>query len=1666
MIKPLLRTLPILSGNVKLACSLSDYKRMSDNRFSSTVRIAKLLPLTSILSQRNIEANLLTSTYDFDLKRYFKYYSQYFFDDVFEYDKKNYIQIDKSDSQKNRNTDFEFGCKRISYSKNETQFAFYTPIYIDSLNDLPDYFRITIKLTNNKYSIEKEIDVKLKSNYKYNYLYTYLKNYLSKIDSNVIFCNTGAKQATYYGIDLLKGGFTKVVDFVISDAYTQQNTINNFDSIISNGFSRNNIAIRQILPLCWYFNINDILNDDEKKKFKNSTIFISGNWYKDEKPLNFYDIDTNYQYYYDNPYLLNSNNGIFSYKNTGNNILDMEYPSLNESKYINYRYTNKLSKKYNRWKLKYSSDEHPYITNLSPAFSINQNSIYRYGTYPTNFVSMNVITNINNDILIPIGNALKSEKSPYYNDYNLVNNYINTLNNNVSTWYDLEYENISDIYNKDIWENVEDNKIYYKGILYDLNKIYEEYPSLTGLIDKFSVIVNLHFNKLKEKELNNIKKVDFSIFNSNKYITDKNCWVSERVNDGLSSGEFEKIPFLFNTTPSLGNGNAQIVFDKLYIKDDHGDFIDLLSLGYNIYDVNKYYKYSDIIKNFQKYYIDDIASVLNENSNFERFFIDGYELLPIGCLKNILHENGRNILFEGKEECDWILDNLYFSQHGNYYKTHYDRDTFISLVKDYGEDKYLIPLFLKSKFISYSYLIDILYDHKDLYNVFNNYVVNDLIEYRFYPKIKDETSAIYASDLFIKRNLSLGDNYGNYIPSNKIDNDVIYVDTYNLNNVIRKYNKRYNSNIKELTNSEHIQNFGKFLNMKHLLYYISDLYKDEDSNTDLSNLFNSLYIKKRVIDIEKDIENLEFGDIYIPFYSLYDNMRLISNDEKIEIINGIENDKYNYIFKKVNNHYSPSSYQRVDDIDSELYFYVPEFYILINNEYISIVDYLRSVIESIDPLLLEYATREVLYKLETTNINDIDINSLELGGMRRSSQRIGFNKNQNTNINTIKDNLTKINEIINTYISSKKENIYYKDIANNEFIKYQNYTGINDYILLDDVNIKTSILEGRINLLTYIINEDGEFIRKDYLDDDYYIGRSESDDDYNSFKSYLISEFASDVQFIEGDNYFKFSEHYFKTHNVDALVNIPDLDGIYNSKFTFEVVYKKDFIKLNKNIYDLIGLENKNIYKDLYLYRVPKYNEYPSSLRIYLNTSKINDNLKDITNYLIPLFDDIFLQEKEYTVIYSEYNQANIYEVKTFTDYNYRYNQTDITCMYDISNLPVDKEYEIGSIDTNIKKLAYTYDYYWKLKSDNDPRINNHEVLPTYKLLDNCYSTISNYSDSLGIYDKFKINTYTSSYVFTYSYSYTKSEIETINSGNTSYTVINKKEYTGIGEDISYTTYGFILIDAYIDNTNCSFNIIDEKYKKKKYFTSINGHNIYDSNYNISDTFNLLVPFSNLKLLDDLSGFNKVIIKPKKYDINTYYKQSPIINDNGYTYAYTINYNQRHIDTLSLERYFDSIIPNIQKTNVLESTYCLKYKDYKYTEENPNYLDDIFYNENINIYDYNKIRIYHSDKTFSLFEPVEYKHLNNNKLINLEEEFEIEEVGKFTYSELIEKENEKYVFEKFKKHILLDKLNTYDDNQILFLFNRYSIKYDTVCIGLNNSKTEKLYTLKYKFNLL
>src|SRR5574344_922211 len=108
MIKPLLRVIPSLSGNVKLACNLFDFNKTTtktgETVFEANVRYAKLLPLSSKLFQKKIDANLLGGSWNFDLKKFYETYSDSFYNSCFIYNKEDMLKLDETVDTIVRNT--------------------------------------------------------------------------------------------------------------------------------------------------------------------------------------------------------------------------------------------------------------------------------------------------------------------------------------------------------------------------------------------------------------------------------------------------------------------------------------------------------------------------------------------------------------------------------------------------------------------------------------------------------------------------------------------------------------------------------------------------------------------------------------------------------------------------------------------------------------------------------------------------------------------------------------------------------------------------------------------------------------------------------------------------------------------------------------------------------------------------------------------------------------------------------------------------------------------------------------------------------------------------------------------------------------------------------------------------------------------------------------------------------------------------------------------------------------------------------------------------------------------------------------------------------------------------------------------------------------------------
>lgn len=1601
MFKPLLRVLPVLSGNVKLACNLTDLNRIEKtNTFDSHIRYARLLPLSSNLAQRKVEANLLTSSYEFDLSKYYKHYSNYFYSSTFEYNKIDYPILDKTKSQKDRDTDFEFGCKRISYEKNKYQFAFFAPIYIESIDDIPDYFLINIKLSNELYHSTKQIKVNIKDDYKYNYLYIYLKKYSSTLDGKVIYCLPNLNQATYYGIDLKKGGFTKVVDDIIAKNYHYQKTMNSFDANICNGFSRNNIAIKQVIPLCFYFNINELLTQEELKKFSNTPASISGVWYKDEKEIPFYNFDTNYDYLYESVYSIDKKTGLFDWYQTNINLLDVGYPSLNESKYINYRYSNKVeAPSYTRWKLKYSDDEHPYITNLSSAFSYNQDSIYKYGYFPEIFDSVHLITDKDNNAILPIGNSIEAKDSPYTNNYPLVSKYYDILNSGVSNWYKIYSEINNTIFNDDIWKDIVDNKIFYNGVLYDISSIYDSNKDLKN-IDKFAVLLNVHFTPIDKNELSTLKKADTTIYTSSKYITDKNTFLTTGVLDSIydSSINFSTLESMYKVSQAFNNGNSQLVYENLYQQDNDGDFLDLLGSGHNVYDLNTYYKIGDIYeKLFNTGELIDNIPFLEEKS------IEALEFIPAHRLSNLLHENEKDILFEGKENADWILENLYFSNKGNRYKTKYSEEVLDELIKDYKNSINSVPIYINQKFIPKKTLLELSGSINNISADTIRRYMSLLDEYEYQPTLKDIDGKSFTNNVFVKRNSLNGRNYGEEVKladiQNNIDNDFIYVDIFNLKKVIEKYNSMYRKNYQYPTSSYLFKEFyAKFLNINHLYWYVTDLYKNEN-NVGESHPYNSLYIKKRVIKNNSIFKKVDVKDEYIPIGYLYDNHRLLTQEEKISIITSGRRGKR--IFKKESDIYSQTSYREIEifstdnDYHEEDFYYIPTFYYKPYNNYIELSKYICSVATDINNDILRFINPNTISIIRNYDNSILDVDYIDTYVVRKIYNTLDIDSISSSN-KEVQKNLEEAIKVIKYYINQLKDGIYYKDVVNGTYIKYPSFIGENDFFSLDN-RIKIALINKELDLDTYVIDNKGKYIKKSFIEDEYYTLVNED----TEYMTKVVNEFLSDVEYHIEDNYYTISKRYCEKHDLDNLIRIFDIDGEKSSDFNFEVVYKKKFLRLNKNIFDFINLTEDETYpyKDLYLYRIYKSDEYPAEIKYYyldetntfINNSIIEEN---INQCLYPLFNDIYLEDRNYTVVYTDYKQTNIYPVKIIgnNDNLYRYTSGEITYMLDISDIK-------DKLPSSLNKYRY-------------------------KEINNCNVSLTCKYDDLNIYDKYKLNTKISS---------------------------------------DGKVYSFILFDINLDNTVMSFNIMNRRYVRNKYFISINNHDIYNY-YDFNKIFNVLLPFMKLNLITTLYNKISFILKPNTLSFNTQYKQFPLTLENGKTYAYDIFYHEKTLDKISLQRYFDSIVPLIKKENIIKDVYSLKYKD----NDIPrivSYTNDVFYSRDMNIWEYSPIKVFNEDKSSYDYTPLEYKYFNSNKLINLEEEISIPICKEALYDKILELETDEMVFNKFKEYILNRLKVTYNDDEILFLINKYNIEYDSCCVGLNLEKIDKIYSLTYKFKL-
>lgn len=1677
MFKPLLRIMPSLSGNVKLAGYVNDIKEIEEDVYESYVRVAQLMPLTSSLFTKWMPISLLTSSYEWDIMVFYRMYPQYFYNKMFDYNKYDIKKFNYFALNTNRNSDFEFGVKRVSYSKSlGKQFAFFAPIYIESENDIPDEFRIKINIKNSLYEQTKTLIVKIGANLDddKNYLGNYVKSYSKKIDDNVVFLSPSTGHAMYYGINVENGGFNILKDVDIDSIFTYQNTITNFDNIINKGFERHKMIIRQVLPLCFYFNVNDLMSDLEIDQFYDSKMTINGSYFKDGYEVLLHDFEHDYTFYQPKTLQMNTDDGSegFYFNYPLANIMNIGYPSLRESLFYKYRFTNKVSPNFCRWMLKYSDDEHPYITNMSPAFSMYQHSYNLYKEFPRTYSNVTALLGKHNfklNLVYPFGEGAK-----WYTE-NAVKRYRNIRDRFAGSWFDI-YDNFDDLFNKCVDVNA-DGKCMYRGILYNFNDIYNQSAEKLPKIDKFGVFIMPTFIPVTEDEISNeLYYSNYTVFRQNgKYLNAPNCVVNDNA---LISNDYELFSSIYSNIKSDEIAHNEIF---TYNENNNGEFIDLRYYDIDWYELNKFYRFDDIKSYIGRHFWDKL----------ERKCIDGYDLVPIYRTSNISNQFRFGDVTTASD--------LYYSS-GNSAIIPIEKDVRVPI----SYSPYEYPLYRKDKFISYQDLFTYMnrfifsynsvkyrenrssaYQHNlattQTYQILDSIDNSEMITYQFHPILTQLSGEIYGTKIFKANDYGCPRFYGDEIKYEDYDKDIdfLYVDTYNYNNIVDHYNNYWLKNKPE----------------NEKLSYVTSL------NSDVTDpIFEEMW--KTSMD-NKENQSKIFKD-FLNDHIRYAGPKLIAEDTFIKVYELYNIDAENSITKKLED--KRKTYEETLDITPE------------------------DIQEG-----LEYFA-QLYYSIDISNTHKNDIindsitwkNCIEFIYMKHNYPVEYFN---GWKWNVLDD--FSSNTAYTKFLNLLHVKYFLKTLHQNFENKLRRYDSINDIYVRRRILLKDNTVRDIYNKFTdvfYIPKEMDELLEAIYEELQY-------DKKENLFYFKHIERKFNAVRDKDGLLY---ATHYVVSNKFGSKAVKPGIFQHYTTcydengnfdptKLKFELVFKRNLMKANDDVYNLINLEEKyaSPYKDLYLYELETDIEYNPLLTIY--EGEIVGDTDKYRKVMKPMFNLVEIEAKDKTKIYTEYSVHGLTRShienpfdKTQEYHFYRHNKNNTNIMFDLSWLNRDVPIEIRG-----KKYIYAYSYLAEYNEETQYSYFHH-TFDKYKnnsvdFVNYSYYTVSSVLESIEpVYEIQRIPVV--AYRSAESFSLEFPEIyKKLNEGNLMTASYNDAFWKSINPNTLNTTFSYLyhediprIVDysynykdiatyytsddlKLFDNYNLNTYVYEENGEEKvaafyilnvffnnsinammvntysgeycKYLSYINGVNIQDDPDYTHYNYKRLMPFiRNYPLNKFLEGASTVCY-PEIHNIKREYEPEPHYKRHHKLSYYDIKEIEFASEYNVLERYFDQIKPVItQKSNI--NTYMLKFKDSDASFKPAYFTNEVIYNQEISVNRYPGIRVYHlnekdqKNSTYKYVKDIEYKFYNDNHYINLQEEMEYKYTKPLTKLELMIAQLDSEVLEKFKETILRNhELTTLTDSEMEWAYTKYEKSFETVSNELDLDVENKLYELTIKFKL-
>lgn len=1622
MIKPLLRIIPTYSGNVKLSCRISEYiskgtKVSSGNLktdvYDAIVRGAVLDSASESLSKKKIQCNLLGSTYDYDLKNFYTYYKDTFWSSGYEYNIEDLEIIDrKSSTQSQTNTDLQMGCKRIKWSQEGYQYEFFAPIYIDALKDLPNCLVINIKFSSKTISVAKEIKVRLDYSTS-NYLHQYIYKYLEKVGSEVCTMKADTNTVSYKGIDLKRGGFVSIEDSVASTLYTDQHTSADFDCIIANGYERNSICMAQILPLAFTFNLDTILSDKEKTLLKSTSFIVSGHYEKDGNEIPWNDFMTDYRKLSVDIKKMDPTSGLCAWTSgLISNLMDYGFPSVDEKNLIDCVFSSKVSRMYSRWKMQQSTDSHPYIINTKYSFNKNQDSPYMYGEFPEKFSSLQGIATLKQDkssydysLTFPIGSD-----NEYVEDFNyVVDDYKKSIESYQFNWFDVvsDTTDFSSWKSEIEWSDVINDKAYYKGILYILSNIYNKIDiEKKEKIDKFGVVLVPKISTIDAATQGQLKSVQMIVQFEDTDVNEMNAYANETLLTDVLTNDAATLhsAWIFSKEGSeVGVSNSVIDNGIMYKRGYSDDEKEWTAKGSD--SRGNTYTYA-VLNNTDAKYV-DLNEIGIDIDDINDYYEGSKVITAFTNIKKDLYKMNSN-----------DVQNAFSS----------------SIDTDYH---------------TFRTSLSILYGNVDLLNV-------------------EEGNTTYVKNGFEMLPLHVPASFTDSYAKIPLDPSATYfAKTY----ILEEY-AAYDANRLPIEGTRKYVMNGGVVTLKKCSYY-------EDPDDDGTAYSYQEY--------RADINAYTFHA-----WSEF------SSGLWIDPIFGLA-------YGSSSNNYSKTSLAYIDRNHPELSYLQVKNPYEISKSYSSTIYKAGSFVkkntidmmqdEDVSSIVLTYIANDSIYDIE--RINEEGSDEIKLYTTTYLLLDYIYKK--------VKSEVESAPRYKYLPIVYGNSTIYAKDLYvknNNKFyggtIKWQDRDKDNDVIWVHAYNLRAVLAKHGID--DSLLGDSRTFKTKFLSQDHLYWWYTElaRDADRNfplkfreRWTSFLwlrkkcivydktglnvknvmiplssLSDKEGKQAYISFKEFFRDIDYNYSTQTW-SLKSMPEIGK-------FEMVFDCEMVRMNKDLHSLLQLDNdEGKFRDLYLYRIETDAEWDtkhgqdSEYKVkYVNANDYSLKGYDLdTNIvMLPMFNNIWAQQKEETTIYVYYKLQNLFEVNVTglreEEKWWRYNSYDIEWMYNVisSQLMYLSEPVTDSIKDGYAKSRF---------EDAMDRLGK--------------GTVGKNQLNRYLYKKYQSNSIVTD---------TAEE----NEDDLGYGVkmfCTKKD--------NGTNYGYYKIVYEYDNTTNSIRMVgkvneaDEHTSAKvwsypsniKYIKYVNGVDIVTNPKYIDGMLTRMLPFMRvnpmtaINYMDCIADISTISVR---CDSTTSLAFNPVNSELLSDEDKPIEKNlikSPNSYAQKLKRYFTDIVPII-----LPATFVTEwYKKFKPNKEKilgtGKYLsigDCCIYEDTTSIHSFHPYRIYKKSdeenvkKSYNNYDlelsytPLEHKAYNasaltltSTNLYYIYPKYVKEEVLKTL-------EDEDHTIEVFKS--LLGTNYKFTDDEVLFLYNHYKVTYYTVPIKLMIDKTTKLWKLTYKFTLL